>query len=63
MKTRNKLFADMIALYFAGVVKTPEQLREAITALANSTLFPGMTASDVEEIARDNEATQGVKMF
>lgn len=63
MKSSNRLAADMIALYFAGKIKTQQQLREAITALANSTLFPGMTAADFEEIARHNEETQGFAMF
>jgi len=63
MKTQNQTAADMIAIWFAGKVKTAAQLREAVQALADSTLFPGMTAADVEEIARDNETRQGIKMF
>ena len=60
MKTQNRIAADMIAIWFAGKVKTAAQLREAVQQLANTTLFPGMTNSDVEEIARHNEETQGV---
>ena len=52
--------ADMIAIYFAGVVKNQKQLREAIEALNNTRLFDGFI--NVEAVARHNEATQGVKM-
>lgn len=63
MKAQNKLIADMISLYFAGVAKTPEELRKAISSLAATTLFTDVTADDVEAIARHNEATQGIHFF
>ena len=61
MTASNKIAADMIAIYFAGIAKTAEDLRKAITALDQTTLFDG--ALDIEAIARHNEATQGIKMF
>ena len=62
--TRNemKTIADMIALYFAGKVKTQSELRAAIRSLNETTLFD-LADADLEIIARDNEARQGVKMF
>lgn len=56
----DQVAADMIAIYFAGVVKNQKQLREAVEALNKTRLFNGFL--NVEAIARHNEATQGVKM-
>ncbi|NUM72737.1 hypothetical protein HUU40_00105 [candidate division KSB1 bacterium] len=61
MNASDKIAADMIAIYFAGVAKTQKELRQAIVALQNTTLFED--ALNVEAIARHNESTQGVKMF
>lgn len=61
MNASDKIAADMIAIYFAGVAKTQKELRQAIVALNNTTLFED--ALNVEAIARHNEATQGVRLF
>jgi len=61
MTSTDKIAADMIALYFAGIKKTAADLREAITALDQTSLFDG--GLNIEAIARDNEARQGIKMF
>ncbi|QXN72450.1 hypothetical protein RCTHUNDERBIRD_41 [Rhodobacter phage RcThunderbird] len=63
MTPQNKLIADMISIYFAGVAKTQEELRSAISALAATKLFKDVSAEDVEAIARHNEATQGINFF
>lgn len=63
MTPQNKLIADMISIYFAGVAKTQEELRSAISALAATKLFKNVSAEDIEAIARHNEATQGVRLF
>lgn len=57
-----KTFTDMIAVYFAGKVKTGTELREAISALNSTDLF-NLTEEECEQVARENEATQGIKMF
>lgn len=61
MTATDKIAADMIAIYFAGVAKTQKELRQAIIALNNTTLFD--EALNVDAIARHNEATQGFKLF
>jgi hypothetical protein len=61
MTASDKIAADMIAIYFAGIAKTQEELRGAITALDQTTLFDG--GLNIEAIARHNEATQGVRLF
>ena len=59
LTSSDKVAADMIAVFFAGISKTQEDLREAITALDETSLFDG--SLNVEAIARHNEATQGVR--
>lgn len=61
MTRTDKIAADMIAIYFAGFAKTPAELRQAIIALNNTTLFGEKL--NIEEIARHNEATQGVRLW
>lgn len=63
MNAQSKIAANMIAAFFFGKTKTQNELREAIKALSETTLFPNMTAADIEQIARHNEATQGITIF
>ena len=57
----DKIAAEMIAIYWAGIAKDAASLRESIRALDESALFDG--SLNIEAIARENEATQGIKMF
>lgn len=69
MKTYTKAhairdFSDIVAIHFAGVAKTPAELRQAISGFADC--MPEsvrLTEGEREQVARDNEARQGVKMF
>ena len=61
MTTNDKIAADMIAIYFHGVMKTASELRDAIKMLDETNLFESKL--NVEEIARYNESTQGINMF
>jgi hypothetical protein len=54
-----KTFENMIALYFAGVVKTGAELRAAIKTLNETTLF-NLTDEECEMVARKNEEAQGI---
>ena len=56
--------ADIVAIYFAGVEKTQSELRDFVNGIVNC--MPAsvrLTAAEAEQIARDNEMRQGVKMF
>lgn len=55
--------ADMTAVWFAGKVKTAEELRDVIGQLATLPWFRDIPADRLEFIARDNEMLQGIKMF
>ena len=61
MTTNDKIAADMIAVYFYGVMKSGLELRAAIKMLDNTNLFESNL--NIELIARYNEATQGINMF
>jgi hypothetical protein len=62
MTANVKTLADLVAIYFAGKVKNQKELRDVIRALAETKLFD-VTEEEIEKVARDNEATQGVKLF
>lgn len=62
MNNQANTLENMVAIYFAGKEKSPAELRDAIAALNSTTLF-NLSADELEAVARENEAKQGVKMF
>ena len=63
-ETANRDVADIVAVHFAGKVKTQEELREFIATINSAVPFHfKMIEDEMEAIARDNEVRQGVSMF